>query len=71
VKLVDDAGNCKSRSVCVKANRQVRIEMSEDGCRGEEGFELVKGDLTFGEPVEAFILLQKIGDWCKVLVFGR
>src|SRR5579859_2056497 len=59
ISLGNDCSKGEVGGIHFENRRQGRIEVSEDGCRGEGSLELLKGNLLGGIPVKLARFLEK------------
>jgi hypothetical protein len=62
MELTEDARDGETGGVCVETNREIRIEVTEDGSGGETAFEFLKGFLSLGGPFKTLIFAKKRRD---------
>ena len=62
VKLTDDARDSKPGCVSVNVDRQIRVEMFENGRGGKAAFEFFKGSLAFRRPMKVLAFSKERGD---------
>jgi hypothetical protein len=59
MELTEDAKDSETGGICVETNREIRIEVTEDGSGGKTAFEFLKGFLSLGGPFKTLIFVKK------------
>jgi hypothetical protein len=59
MELTEDARDGETGGVRMETNREIRIEVTEDGSGGETVFEFLEGFLSLGGPLKPLIFAKK------------
>jgi len=62
MELTDNARDSEAGGVGMETDREIGVEVTEDGSRSKTTFEFLKGFLSLRGPMEILILAKESGD---------